>query len=637
MKKYIQNDLFTAAKLEDVRVKGKIGNLMDTFFQERVLSDFAQDTIYQEAENAFRTKSDDESLVGLWQGEFWGKWIISAVRVCKYYQDKKLKTFLLQAAHNLIELQREDGYLGTYKESLNVFAPNPADTIPIIGWPCNWNWNIWCRKYTLWGLLEIYLLTEDSDILHGAIRMADHLLKELKENNIDIVNTGTFCGLPSCSIMKPLLILYRLTENNTYLDFCLGIAEHWERDKPGLIVNSLAGKNTKEWYDDIDSWTKVYESLSCFDGLLELYRVTGERKYLKATECFYDILEKCEKNLLFSIGYNDQYRNAADELNAITEPCDVIHYIRVCSELFKLTGKVKYLDSMELCYYNAMLASPCKDGKWGARTVRGACRQEYAHNQANMKHHHCCVNNIPRGLLNAAECAVMTNDNELLINLYHCYEATVTLGKKRVTVRTEGDFVADSRAKIHVNHTVDVTLRIPSWTKQATVIVNGIPNKAKAGLFRIKSADITVNNTDCPLVLEVIFDNSVHIKPFTKPIPQHNTDDWQYQRWAKRNEFERILGRTFQNSPRCVLQKGAILLCRSKLIGNTAEEMFDGDNLIDSGYKCTLEKCKTDADVQAQWIATFSNGEKTFRTKVCDYPFAANIEQNDTEYFSIYF
>ena len=41
---------------------------------------------------------------------------------------------------------------------------------------------------------------------------------------------------------------------------------------------------------DIASWSKTYESLSCFDGLLELYRITGDKKYLEATEKFYDIL-----------------------------------------------------------------------------------------------------------------------------------------------------------------------------------------------------------------------------------------------------------------------------------------------------------------------------------------------------------
>lgn len=86
-----------------------------------------------------------------------------------------------------------------------------------------------------------------------------------------------------------------------------------------------------------------------------------------------------------------------------------------------------------------------------------------------------------------------------------------------------------------------------------------------------------------------------------------------------------------------LIQRGVVLLCRSKLIGNTASEMFDGENLIDESFKCELTRCETEADVNAKWMATFSNGKKTFSTVVCDYPFVANMDTDDEEYFSVYF
>lgn len=642
MKEYKAKDLFVQARMEDVRINGKIGALMDTFFRERVLSDFARNVIYQETEDAFRNQIDDEAgIYGIWQGEYWGKWIISAVRVSRYYHDDELKAFVKKAAYNLMEFQREDGYLGTYKDSAMVYPANPEVTKAVLGWVCDWNWNIWCRKYTLWGMIEVYQLTHDEKILNCATRMADQLITELKEKNINILHTGTFSGVASCSIMKPMLILYRITEDEKYLNFCLEIADGWEKEKPGLIVNSLADKDTPDWYEDFKSWSKTYESLSCFDGLLELYRVTGDKKYLQATENFYEILERCEKNLLFSVGYNDNYRSAAAEINALTEPCDAIHYIRVCHELFKLTGKVKYLDSLELCYYNPMIASPCKDGKWGARVLRGAGMQGYAHYQAKMDHSHCCVNNIPRGLLNITECSVMTKGSELFVNMYHNYDALTEVDGKPVKIKVEGDYVADSCAKIYIDSVVDIVLRIPAWTKTGKVIVNGKEYIAEAGFFSVKASDIQPNENN-DVVIEIIFDNSVQIHQFKQPVPQHKEQDWQYFSWCcyrkgEEWDYEKHSGRAFLNSARSILQKGVVLLCRSKLIGNKTEEMFDGVNLIDEGYECTLEKCETDADVLAAWEATFTKGEKSFSTKVCDYPFAANMEQNDPEYFSIYF
>ncbi len=634
METYQVKNIFEPMPLGDFRVNGKIGSLMDRFFYERVLSDFAHNTVYKETEDAFRNQLDDAGAVGIWQGEFWGKWIISAVRVCRYTKDTKLKNFIKECNEHLMTLQRADGYIGTYRDSGNVLPADPEKTIKEMGWPCNWNWNIWCRKYTLWGMLESYELLEDERILSSARRLADQLLHELKEKKIDIWDTGTFAGMPSCSIMKPLLILYRHTGDAAYLEFCKTIADRWETDKkPGLIANSLEGKNISDWYEDTLSWSKTYECLSCFDGLLELYRILGNEKYLNAAENFYELMEIGEKNLLFSVGYNDQFFQASNEINVLTEPCDVIHYMRLCSELFKLTGKARYMDSMELIYYNAFLASPCKDGKWGARTVRGAGKQEYSHIQAGMHHNHCCVNNMPRGFLNAAECAVMYDREKIVINMYHEYEAEFSINDTAVKIRTSGDYMADSSAKIQMTFSdpsLEIVLRIPSWSRSSKVTVNGKEYPAQAGFFKVPIMEQQME-------LAVQFDNTAYIKPFQKTVPQHKSSDWQYQRWGSPENFEKELGRTFLCQARCTIQKGAVLLCRSKLIGNTSEEMFDHPDLIDKSYQCELEKCQTEADVTAAYRAHLFNGKHEFFTKVCDYASAANIIQEDREYFSIYF
>ena len=115
--------------LSSLSLKGAIGEQMDTFLYERVLSDFAKHVIYQVTEDKFRLREDDENIVGMWRGEFWGKWVISACRVCRYKKDEKLKAFLLQAALNLIATADENGYIGTYKDPLNVFSPDPEKAV----------------------------------------------------------------------------------------------------------------------------------------------------------------------------------------------------------------------------------------------------------------------------------------------------------------------------------------------------------------------------------------------------------------------------------------------------------------------------------------------------------------------------
>ena len=639
---------FEPVPLPDIRLRGKIAALTDTFFRERVTSEYAWNVIYRETEDAFRNQLDDRGAVGRWQGEYWGKWIISACRVCRYQHNDSLKAFISRASANLIALQRADGYIGTYRDSLNMFSPDPEKAIAEVGYPCKWNWNIWCRKYTLWGLLESYELNQEEQVLSAAVRLADHLIRELEENGIDIRKTGTFCGLASCSILKPMLILYRHTGNEKYLDFGKAIARQWEGEEaPGLIANSLAMKPIDSWYEDTLSWSKVYEGLSCFDGLLELYRVTGEKKYLNAAECFWKLLETGEKNLLFSVGYNDQYRGAAGEINVLTEPCDVIHYMRLCFELFRLTGRAEYMDSFELAFCNPLLAAACKDGKWGARTVRGCGKHEYAHMQAFMRYNHCCVNNMPRGFLNAAESTVMTGEGAVLINLYHACDARVRLGDTRVLVHTDGDYLADSSARIRLafeGDAADVLLRVPSWSGKNSIWVGKERREVQPGLYRVKAEELLQAGESAggPLcvTLRVAFDNTPVLRLFGKEVPHHGREDWQYRRWGRAEDYDRALGRTFLDSPRATLRKGPILLCRSKLIGNTAEEMFEDGGRVPEDSVCTLDKLEAPADVMALFTARFRGGPKgkeLLSAKVCDYASAANMEQDDGEYFSIYF
>ena len=184
--------------LKSVSLKGYVAERMEQFIDQRINSEEARTLIYKEAEDAFRNKLDDISgIYGIWQGEFWGKWIISAVRVCEYSNNEDLKEFIRSGVHALISMQEPSGYLGTYRDAMNIFAADTERTREVLGWPCDWNWNIWCRKYTLWGLLEAWRLLNEPEIINAAERLAGHLISSLHENGIRLGSTGTFAGIPS--------------------------------------------------------------------------------------------------------------------------------------------------------------------------------------------------------------------------------------------------------------------------------------------------------------------------------------------------------------------------------------------------------------------------------------------------------
>ena len=437
---------------------------MDAFFKNRVLSDEAKNKIFEEAEKAFSERIDDESVyVGYWRGEFWGKLAISASGVCEYTGDKNLKNFLSKKAAVLASLQDTDGYLGSYKQK-NFLRVNDLDKArEAVGWDCNWCWNLWCRKYTLWGLLEIYKLNKDPAVLETAKRATDQYISMLKSENVKICDTGTFVGMPSMSILKPMLILYRETGDAKYLDFAKELVSYWDRDgnpPPNLLRNAFSAEPVRLWYPQLKNWEKAYEMMSCLEGLAEYHRVTGDKKALDAVVKIREKLLKDEKNILSSVGYNDMFVGGARQINGITEPCDAIHWMRINRELYLLTSDTKYLDEIEDTFYNAFLAGVARDGKWGARCVRSHGSHYIAKPQCKLNYNHCCVDNMPRAFLDFARTSLAKSGGELFVNFYSPYKGKVG----NVEVEVLGNYPVSDTAEVKIKspEEVAVNFRVPS-------------------------------------------------------------------------------------------------------------------------------------------------------------------------------
>jgi DUF1680 family protein len=461
-------NVLNSVPLGDWRFHGFLADRIDAWAGARVIPDDAWQKIYPETEEAFRQREDDTSHPGRgeWRGEFWGKYILSVIAACRYYSSEKLKQRVAEAVKGLLSTQDANGYIGTYRDS----AFHGLKT-----------WNIWGRKYTLWGLLEAWELLGDDSILQAACRFTDHLMQEVGPGRHDIVQTGQFYGLPSTSILTPIVMLYRATNNRKYLDYAEYIVDQWSRHPqglPDLLRKGLAGKPIHEWFDDPYHWAKSYEFVSCVEGLLALYRVTGTKDYLAAAQNIHSDILDWERSFVGSMSFNDKFVGSRFLLNTVAEICDAVYWNRLSYELFLLSGEERYLGEIERTLYNTLLCGMSPDGTWGLRRLR--CTHEHipAHNHF-LKHHQCCVDNLPRGWFQAAESAVFTDREGLRIGLYQAGEGQVKLAHTGNAVRlaVTGDFLQDGRVHIELTpeqaESFDVRLRIPAWSRRTTVQVNG--------------------------------------------------------------------------------------------------------------------------------------------------------------------
>ena len=630
-------DVLVPVKVSEAKVRGHVQEIQDRFLQNRVLSEYARKEIWKEARDAFAHPDDDvfNKPAGMWKGEFWGKLMISASRVAEYTGDEDLKRFLREEAHRLIAFQRPDGYLGTYVNAEWVTPPDTNETSRVIGWPCDWNWNLWCRKYTLWGLLSCYRLTGDKAILAAADRAMSQQITMLRRLGLRLADTGTGCmhGLPPCSVLKPLLWLHADTGRVKYLDYAREIYGCWNDPTclaPQFAAKLATGKPIQDWYPATNGrWGKAYEMMSCFAGVVEYYRATGDRSALEMVRGMRDRIYADELNLCLSVGYNDQFWGSGRHLNGVSEPCDAIHWMRLNHELWRVTGEAKYVDSIEETFYNAFLAAIRPDGKWGARCVRSHGRHQPAPPQSGMRLQHCCVNNMPRGFMDAVQTLAAKDAAGVLhVAMYH--DAVIDAGGDRIEV--SGGFPVSGEVSVRFKRTAagPVRFRVPKWCPALAIRSKGVDLRATVpGWFEVT---VPAGGSEWRLSFDM---NPRIVGSNRKPVSAYDPTKPLVTRWARNSDGdlgERDLMPLLFKEPRAQIMWGPMLLARSIRLGATREQML-GETTVNGGdWRLKLTPASVREGVWGVWDATLERAGEQRRMTLCDYSSAAVWTKDQIEF-----
>ena len=620
---FARPDAHRGAALRDVRLGGVPAGKMHNFFRARMLDKTAQRDVFGEARSAFRDRDDDEKAVlpdrkmgGIWRGEFWGKLMLGTARVADYLQDPALTTFVKEECHRMIALQDPDGYLGSYADKENVWIPESAKPAMRAAYGWNTVWNLWNRKYAIWAMLMAYRTTGDRAILASTERQMDQWIEMMPRLGLPLFVTGQpeKVGLPSMSILKPLLMLYAETGKKTYLDYAKEMLPDWDRADgacPNFFRNADRADALHTWYPNPSRWAKSYEMMSCLDGLLEYTRLTGDARALETVRKIYDNLLRTELNVLGDVGYVDQFYGAATQPNASTEVCDTIHWIRLSLDLYLMTGDVRYCDAIELAYFNAFLAGVYRDGTWGAFAVRGTACHE-TDRQCGYAYNHCCVNNVPRTFMDMAE-GTVTRDRAGVFHVNFYQDATATLDG--VDFAISGNYPVGNVVTVKVSDpAAKVVFRTPAWCPKLDVA------QPEKGVWRL-TFDMNPRLLDGP-------DTAVAKK-----------EGWHYARYLCREQPLRSpLRDSYRATPAATVMVGPLLLAKSRRTGATQTELMDLATVRGQGYavKVTPVACE---DVWGAWDVELTKpGAPTIRTRACDYQSAGDDPYADGSVrFSIWF
>ncbi len=444
-------------------VTGFIGQKLDAAYNNRILAQDVDRLI-----SPFQNKTE----TSCWQSEFWGKWFTSAVLAYKYKPSEKLKTILDKAVAGLIATQNTDGYIGNYAPDRHLQQ-----------------WDIWGRKYCMLGLISYYDITQSYAALHAAAKVADHLIKELSDNKLLIVKMGNHRGMAASSVLEPVVLLYVRTGDKRYLNFAEEIVREWETpDGPQLISKSVTPvgkrfpKPVNSWYGP-EQGQKAYEMMSCYEGLLELYRITGKEEYKEAVVHTWESIKNTEINIAGSGSAMECWFGGKDyqtiAINHYQETCVTATWIKLNQQLLRLTGEAKYADAIEQSYYNALLGAMYTDGSdWAKYTPLSGARlrgEEQCHMGIN-----CCEASGPRGLFTLPLTSVMKSADGISINFFTAGKFnSKTPGNQLVSIEQTTNYPVSGKILIAVKlrkpEKFVLRVRNPGWSQHSSIAVNGEP------------------------------------------------------------------------------------------------------------------------------------------------------------------
>lgn len=397
----------------------------------------------------------------VWDGEHVGKWLHAATLAWVNSGDPALRARLDLVATELAKCQSADGYLGTYVDK------------------DRWTeWDVWAHKYNLLGLVAYVRYTGNLALLPACRRMGDLLCEKFGDQpgQLDIIKAGTHVGMAPTSVLEPMVLLYRLTGEPRYLDFCQYILRAWEQPNGPHIISTLL---TEKRVDKVGN-AKAYEMLSCLNGALEYYRTTGDRKILEAClNAWQDIVD----HRIYPTGamsYMEHFHGDYDLPNVsnVGETCVTVTWLQFNTQLLRLTGEARFAGQLERVILNQLLGAQLCDGSGWGYYVQMQGKKPYSKGDDAGGVFNCCLSSGPRGLALIPTFAVTTDADGVVVNLYESGQARLALRNGTpVSLETDTRYPGEDRIRLTVTpaekKSFAVKLRIPAWCRTASLEVNG--------------------------------------------------------------------------------------------------------------------------------------------------------------------
>ena len=416
-----------------------------------------------------------------WSGEFAGKYITGAAFVYKLTGRQDLYGYVTDFIDELLTYQDGDGYIGCFAKQCHLsgaFSQSPEKT--------GETWDAWAHYHIMYGLVMWYEITGRRQYLAAAEKAAGLFIRKFYNGRPPLVSIGW--SETNLAVYHIFGILYEKTKKPEYLDFARNIEKDLESDAAGnYINNALSG--CEYYLTPKPRW----ESMHIIMGIAQMYRCTGEKKYLDAAcQIFFSILKTDVHN---TGGFStDEQATGNPYKNGAIETCCVVAYNALAIEIYKLTGDLRAADFLERSHYNAVLGYCSPSGRWSTyNTPMEGVKCANFHSiwfqcRPGSPELNCCSVNAPRGVADLCEWIIRETEDTVFLNFYESMHVETESG---FAADIKGDYPACGRVNITVTENKckkKLALRIPAWSKRTSVQTGNDTYRPAAGEYFITDA-----------------------------------------------------------------------------------------------------------------------------------------------------
>lgn len=277
-------------------------------------------------------------------------------------------------------------------------------------------------------------------------------------------------GTSIAGITEGFVELYRVSGEEKYLDFAKTL------------------QYEPHWYylKPYDAWETniaharyhVYVMLSHMYPDTELYRLVGGEDYVKKSRWMkQELLEQGRGGLLVtgSTSQGEHFTYNQDGSGMVEESCVTAYFLRWIDSLMRLEGDMRYGDIMERTIYNALFGAQAPDGRRICYFTPFTGKRSFQQRDT-----FCCNGNFRRAVAELPQKVYYrTPDGGIVLNLFTASDKTFAVDGKTVEIKQETAYPSSGEVKLTFTCSAPVEFafqfRTPRWAEKIDCAVNNAP------------------------------------------------------------------------------------------------------------------------------------------------------------------